>query len=361
MSVPPILHTMARLLPLVAAAAAAAGASAFPFCGTVMNDSTGVYTWARVDNATGAITNLFALPTLDGYGGGITAGAELGKYYTVSGNVTQQAQLFVVSVSAGTAAFVTVQLPPEYAFLSLYGVAAVETNGVPGQALVQILGFAPGGERYCFLAVVDDASGAVVRVVANLTAAYRQWVYLYAGVTALSADGSLFFLAAVEGAHDYTTLFGFNLSTPEGAAGTPFITVPYTGLGDFMALRFSPALAARHGGGTGLLALVDDDENTAAGLWLLAADGQSWDALYQYAPNTLESSGFMDMELSPDGLTAFSLFYDDHTPVANQIVSTVDLAAAPPAEVARTLVQGSQMGTAIADLALCPPPSEEAA
>jgi hypothetical protein len=55
-------------------------------------------------------------------------------------------------------------------------------------------------------------------------------------------------------------------------------------------------------------------------------------------------------------LTAYSVFYDDHQPIANQIVSAVDLRARR--EVGRTIVKGSEDGTAaIADLAACPQPA----
>lgn len=81
---------------------------------------------------------------------------------------------------------------------------------------------------------------------------------------------------------------------------------------------------------------------------------QSWIHLYQYPMDTLSFAGNNDMELSADGYTAYSVFYDNNTPIANQVVTAVDLSLATPKEVGRTIVQGSQAGTAIADLAKCP-------
>jgi hypothetical protein len=43
------------------------------------------------------------------------------------------------------------------------------------------------------------ASGAVTRVLANLTDSYRTWVYLYAGISAYDANASLYYLSVVLG------------------------------------------------------------------------------------------------------------------------------------------------------------------
>lgn len=334
-------------------------------CGLVMNDSTAEYTFAAILNGTGAIQNIAFLPSLDSYGDGISAGATRGGlYFTVSGNVSEQEDLYVVNVLKGTGTFVPIILPPAFAFLSLYGVGALDV--VPGSELpvALILGYAPDDRRYAFVGELDPASGAVTRVLANLTDSYRTWVYLYAGISVYDPTTSLYFLSVVLGEHAITTLVGYNVSAaaagPDGNAPMP-ISVPYNGLGDFMALAVSPKLAQANGGGCGLLALVDDDQNTAAALWLLTDTAQNatapWTKLYQYDPDTLESGGANDMLLAPDGVTALSVFYDNHLPVANQIVSAVNLALVPAREVGRTAVEGSQRGTSISDIAACPAPA----
>jgi hypothetical protein len=335
-------------------------------CGLVMNDTTAEFTFAAIQNGTGTIQTLASLPSLDEYGFGISAGATRGGlYFTVSGNVSEQEDLYVVNVLKGTGVLVPIVLPPAFSFLSLYGVGALDV--VPGSELpvALILGFASDDRRYAFVGELDPASGAITRVLANLTDSYRTWVYLYAGISAYDANASLYYLSVVLGEHDITTLVGFNVSAaaagPDGNAPMP-ISVPYNGLGDFMALAVAPKLAQAAGGrGQGLLALVDDDENTAAALWLLTDPQQNatapWTKLYQYDPNTLESGGANDMLLAPDGVTALSVFYDTHYPVANQIVSAVNLALVPAREVGRTAVEGSQQGTSISDIAACPAPA----
>lgn len=222
------------------------------------------------------------------------------------------------------------------------------------------MGYAPDKQRYAFLGIVDGASGRIAAQYYNLTLAYRSWIYLYSGISAWDAARGLYYLEAVTGAKDTTALFVFNTSdVSEGAA--PLATLPFPGLGMYMGLSVSPALASIYNpGGPGLVALVDDDGNTAAALWLLEVNGSDWAAaawlpLFKYAPRTLESAGNDLLELSDDGLTAYAVFYDDHQPIANQVVSAVDLRSRPGREVGRTVVKGSEDGTAaIADLAACP-------
>jgi len=332
------------------------------FCGLVMNDSSRVWAFAAVDNVTGVVRDLQQLPLLDEFGLGVSAGASSrGVYYTVSGNVSEQEDMFVVDLARARSQFVPLRLPPQFSFLALFGVAMLDVDARTQRPLAMVMGYAPDNERYCFLGIVDDATGAVDEVVYNLTDAYRTWVYLYSGVSAWDAARGVYYLEAVTGAKDTTALFAFNTSDQRaGASAQPLAYVPFDGVGMLVALAVSPALAAAHGG-PGLVALVDDDSNTAGALWLLTTPGgdwakAAWVSLYQYAPDTLSGGGNDNFELSDDGLTAFSVFYDEHRPVANQVVSAVDLRAAPAREVARTIVQGSEDGTAsIADLARCPP------
>lgn len=46
----------------------ATGAAAFNFCGLVMNDTTGIFSFSTIDNNTGAIGNIVSLPMLDEFG-----------------------------------------------------------------------------------------------------------------------------------------------------------------------------------------------------------------------------------------------------------------------------------------------------
>ena len=103
------------------------------------------------------------------------------------------------------------------------------------------------------------------------------------------------------GAKDTTSLFVFN--TSDGSAGAaPLAVMPIPAM--YLGLAISPALAALYNaGGPGLVALVDDDGNTAAALWLLTLNGSNWASaawlpLFQYAPRTLESAGNDLLELS---------------------------------------------------------------
>jgi hypothetical protein len=273
-----------------------------------MNDSTRVFSFASVDNATGAVTDLLSLPMLDEFGLGVSAGARGGVYFTISANASEQTEILVADVRRGRAGYVTVQLPPEFSFLQdLYGVAMLDVDDADGgDALAMVMGFAPDRQRYCFLGLVDGASGRIERALYNLTAAYREWVYLYSGVSAWDARRGLYYLEAVTGAKDTTSLFVFN--TSDGSAGAaPLAQMPFPGLGMYLGRAVSPALAALYNaGGPGLVALVDDDSNTAAALWLLTVNGSDWASaawlpLFQYAPRTLESAGNDLLELSDDG------------------------------------------------------------
>jgi len=209
-SAPPraALAAAAAALACVGAASAAerSGSSSFSFCGVVMNDSTRIFSFASVDNATGVVTDLLPLPELDEFGLGVSAGARGGVYYTISANASEQAEVLVADVARGTSGYVTVQLPPEFSFLSLFGVAMLDVDDADGgQALAMVMGYAPDGRRYCFLGLLDGATGAIARPLYNLTDAYRTWVYLYSGISAWDARRGLYYLEAVTGARDTTS------------------------------------------------------------------------------------------------------------------------------------------------------------
>ena len=357
--------------PAAAAAAAAAAAPEPPFfCGVLMNDTARMFSFAEVASGSGAVRDLLALPMLDEFGLGVSAGARGGRYFTITGNASEQTEVLVADVGAGGAGqarFVTLGLPPQYSLIEgLYGVAMLDVDDArPGDALAMVMGFAADSRRYAFLGVMNGDTGAVgaADVIYNLTDAYRQWVYLYSGISAWDAENRLYYLSAVTGERDETSLFVFNTSDRSSGA-SPLAQLAFPNPpGMYMGLAVSRALAALHNpGGPGLLALVDDDGNSAAALWLLIVprNGTAWPQaawlpLYQYPARTLESAGNDLLELGDDGVTAFSVFYDDHEPIANQIVSAVDLSASPPREVARTIVRGSEDGSAaIADIAACP-------
>ena len=219
-------------------------------------------------------------------------------------------------------------------------------DGLPNVRTCTLSNFAGVPLAFAFLATLDDGSGALT-FVANMTAPWRSWTYLYAGISAWWTDASgssLFAMAVVPTSPtDDTVLQVYNATAPGGDA-VLVASVPSPANGDFLGLDWSPALG-------GLVALVDDDDNSAAALWLVAENG-TWALLYQYAPDTLEASGGCELELAADGRHAYAVFYDNARPIANQVVSTVDLVARQ--EVSRVPVVGSQAGTAIADLARCP-------
>jgi len=328
----------------------ATAASAFDFCGVVMNDTEKIFSFAQVNNATGIVDDIVKLPTLDGFGLGVSAGATRdGLYFTVSGTVKEQEEVFVVDVTNHSTSYVQVDLPTEFDFLTLYGIAMLDVNSA-GELLAMVMGYSADSERYCFLGEVDPSSGSVTKVAYNLTDAYREWVYLYSGVSAWDSDQGLYYLEAVEGARDLTSLYVFNISDTDNE-GIPLAQLPSPRDGMFTALQLSP----EHG----LIALVDDDENTAAAIWQLVVPQNNWTAaqwksLHQYSADTLVSDGNNNFLLSDDGHVAYSVFYDDHQPIANQVVSAVDLRS--KVETGRTVVQGSENGTAsIADLVTCPP------
>lgn len=335
------------------------------YCALVMNSSIDTYSWARINNVTGAITPDIFLPELDSFGDSISAGAAYGRYYTVSGNVSEQEEMLVVDTVSGKHGYITLQLPPAYSDVTLYGVGSLNTDAGSSLPLALVLGYTAGGQRRAFVGLVDDATGKVTKVLTDLTAAYSSWVFLYAGVSAWDPAHSLYYLSAVTGSRDITYLYAFNTSIGQGqpGAGQPVITQPVTwGVGAYTALAVSPALSAQHPGSLGLVALVVDDNDAAAALWLLGdtsaqAQGQEaapapWIQLYQFSDDTLAFAGNNQLELSSDGTRAYVVFYDNHTPIANQVVISVDLVQGK--EVGRTVVQGSEEGTAIADIALCP-------
>jgi hypothetical protein len=72
--------------------------------------------------------------TLAGLGTGSRfAGARGGVYFTISANASEQTEILVADLRRGSAGYVTVQLPPEFAFLQdLYGVAMLDVDDADG-------------------------------------------------------------------------------------------------------------------------------------------------------------------------------------------------------------------------------------
>lgn len=312
------------------------------------SDNTGLYAFGEIDQNLGIFSPLVLLPELDSYGAAISTGAEQGVYYTVSGNVSMQEMYLQVHVDERAAEWRQIILPEEFSFLSLFGVGDLTLDVSSGDPSVMslILGYREDGARFAFLAHLDDQSGAATFYY-NLTESYRTWEYLYTGVVSWHADTGMYYLAVVLGDQYTTTLLGFDTTTQ---SSEPVVSVPFKEEGDFMSLEHSAALG-------GLVALVSDLDNTAAALWLLNVTDVAdpfWQVLYQYPPHTLSPSTHNNMVLDANGLTAFSVFYDRHEPIANQIVSVVDLMKGE--EVNRIAVVGSQAGQSIADIAICPSP-----
>ena len=183
-------------------------ADSFSFCGLVMNNSKREFAFSTVNNVTGRTDRLVELPMLDEFGLGVSTGAShKGLYYTISGTWKEQEEILVVDVPANKAEYVKVKLPKSFDFFSVYGVAMLDVNEATGTLLAMVMGYSASGDRYCFLGDLDSRSGEITHVAYNLTLAYRQWVYLYSGVSAWDQHRGLYYLEAVEGARDLTSLY----------------------------------------------------------------------------------------------------------------------------------------------------------
>lgn len=106
---------------------------------------------------------------------GISAGADYGTYYTVSGNYTEQEEYLIVDATgANPGKYQQINLAGSgFEFLSLYGVGALNTDPVTHQVVAMILGYASDQRRYAFLASLNDTTGNIDKVIYNLTDAYR--------------------------------------------------------------------------------------------------------------------------------------------------------------------------------------------
>jgi len=284
-------------------------------------------------------------------------------------------------------------VPPAYKNLTRFGIASLNMDMRSKRALALIVGIDVNWDWYCFLGFLNDKTGVIEEVLVDLTDEMRTWTYLYDGITAWDPATGMYYLSAVIGEKDLTTLMAYNTSLPGTQA--PVFTIPYPyddeGEGMYQSLAISPHLAAQGKGS--LVALVDDIGNTAAAIWVTSGPKEKtasprpaivpsaqfkriprggrppkkanlkaktarsrdapapWSEVIQFEPRTLEMSGENNMILDDKG-NAFAVFYDTHRPTANQVVVEVDLVKGN--EIGRVSVAGSQWGDAIDFLAQCP-------
>jgi len=286
-------------------------------------------------------------------------------------------------------------LPP-YDNLTRYGIASLNMDYRSKRVLALIVGIDVDWNWYCFLGFLNDKMGTI-DVLADLTDDMRTWTYLYDGITAWDPSTGMYYLSAVVGDKDETTIMAYNTSKPGPLS--PVFTIPFPyddeGEGMYQSLAISPHLAAQGKGS--LVALVDDLDDTAAAIWVTGTPKEEllrtrsprvrskqpfkriprgsrpnkksrkvvpknaarlreapapWTEVIQFAPLTLDMSGENNMILDDKG-NAFAVFYDHHRPTANQIVVQVDLVKGT--EIGRTSVAGSQWGDGIEFLFQCPP------
>jgi len=372
--------------------------SSFSLCALNIISKSRLHEIALLDFDTGVMTSRIPLPDLDGVGS-ISAGAEYGSYYTVTEqNVTEENEFFLVDLNANTTKFVKMIMPPPFANLTRYGISSLNMDSRSKRALALIVGIDVNWSWYCFLGFLNDRTGAIDQVLVDLTDEMRTWTYLYDGITAWDPITGMYYLSAVIGEHDETTILAYNTSNP--GPQSPVFTLPYPyddeGEGMYQSLAISPHLAAQGKGS--LVALVDDIDNTAAAIWVTGPPKEKassprppltrskqpfrriprgsshpnkksrrvgskntpkrvrdapapWNEVIQFEPLTLDMSGENNMILDDKG-NAFAVFYDHHTPISNQIVVQVDLVKGT--EAARVSVAGSQWGDSIDFLLQCP-------
>jgi len=309
----------------------------------------------------------------------------------------KKTSFFLVDLTDNTSKFVKMTMPEPYTNLTRYGIASLNMDSRSKRALALIVGIDVNWTWYCFLGFLNDKTGDV-QVLVDLTDYMRTWTYLYDGITAWDPSTGMYYLSAVIGEHDETTLLAFNTTKPGIQAPVFAIPYPYDdeGEGMYQSLAISPHLEAQGKGS--LVALVDDIDGTAAAIWVTGPPaelvsiprppnvpskqfkriprGESrpnkksrravskntpktvrdapapWNEVIQFEPLTLEMSGENNMILDDKG-NAYAVFYDDHRPVVNQVVVQVDLVKGT--EVGRVSVAGSQWGDAIEFLVQCPP------
>jgi len=373
--------------------------SSFSLCVLTSIFKTRLHEIGFLDFDTGDFSSRLPLPDLDGVGT-VSAGAEYGTYYTLASetNITEESSFFAVDLNANTTNWVKMVMPPPYSNLTRYGISSLNMDSRSKRALALIVGIDVDWNWYCFLGFLNDKTGAIEEVLIDLTEEKRTWVYLYDGITAWDPSTGMYYLSAVIGEHDETTILAYNTSKP--GPQTPVFTLPYPyddeGEGMYQSLAISPHLAAQGKGS--LVALVDDIDGTAAAIWVTGPPTEAmsrprppvvrsnqpfrriprggsrpnkksrravskntpkpvrdapapWNEVIQFEPLTLDMSGENNMILDDKG-NAFALFYDQHRPVANQIVVQVDLVKGK--ELGRVSVAGSQWGDAIDFLLQCP-------
>lgn len=364
-------------------------ASSLTLCALAKNSTTNLYELDTLNFKTGVLTPWLLLPNLENYGEGPSAGAQYGSYYTVVNDIARESDYFIAELRGNSSRYVRLIMPEQFKNLTRYGIASLNVDESSQSAIALIVGIDAESEWYCFLGLLNDKTGEIVKVVADLTDQKRTWVYLYNGITAWDSRTGMYYLQAVVGEHDYTTLFAFNTTISGPQVPAWHLTYPYSreGEGMFFSLAISPVLESKGLGS--LVAMVDDEDNSAAAIWVTKgpqkyvpfpsyprvkgipfgsraprrkrknlpaarsrAAPKPWTEIIQFPRDKLSGmGGDNNMILDNEG-NAYAFFYDAHRPVANQVVLQVDLLAGQ--EASRSIIQGSQRGTDITFLVQCP-------
>jgi len=370
-------------------------AASFNLCALTTDDKSIEHDICLLDFVTGDLTELIALPDLENVGA-CSAGADYGSYYTIGETVDHESDFFLIDVKGNTSKYVRLVMPPAFSNMTRYGIASLNMDSRSKKALALIVGIDVNWDWYCFLGLLNDKTGGIDQVLADLTNEFRTWTYLYDGITAWDPSTGVYYLSAVIGEHDLTTIMAYNISKPGPQSPIFTIFYPYDdeGEGMFRSLAISPHLAAQGKGS--LVALVDDMDGAGVAIWVTSGPKEEvnpqlpvvqskhskriqrgkrppdkprklrskdtpkrvrdapapWSEVIQFEPLTIGNIGWNNMMLDDKG-NAFAVFHDDHLPVSNQIVVQVDLVRG--SEIGRVSVAGSQMGDAIDYLFQCPP------
>jgi len=360
--------------------------SSFSLCGLTWNGTLRGHQMTSLDLSTEELSQQLALPNLDTVGVAF-AGAADGRYYAISNSVAHESDLFLIDLTGNTSKFLTVVKPAAYENLTRYGIANLNFDPRTNQPLAMVVGIDINWDWYCFVGLLNEKTGGFDRVLMDLTDELRTWTYLYDGISAWDPTTGMYYVTVVIGQFDTTTILAYNTSKP--GPQSPVYTLPFPsdeeGEGMYQSLAVAPYLQ-REFNGT-LVALVDDIDNTAAAIWVAGAPTEEmlkphpknvhgkplfrrriprgsrppkklhkhtlknrvrdppapWVEVIQFNPLTLDMTGENNMMVDNTG-NAFALFYDQHEPVANQIVVQVDLFKGK--EVTRVSVPGSQTGAA---------------
>lgn len=368
-------------------------ASSIDLCALTVTNN-GSHAVSLFDFVEGSVSPWLHLPDLADGAGDSSAGAEYGKYYTVFNTVEKESDFLVADLQANTSKRVRLVMPAPFTNLTRYGIASLNIDPLSKKALALIVGIDVNYVWYCFLGLLNDKTGAV-DVVIDLSDNMRSWTYLYDGITAWNPKTGMYYLVAVIGEHDITTVLAFN--TTEQGPQQPVFTLPFPdefSPGMFSALAISPHLK------DSLLALMDMEGDQVA-IWATTGPtaemkqnyssvprkgefqriskakqalmkaawkrttttkkdqkrGQEppapWTEVIQFEPDTLYVDDDTNNLILDEQGNAFLVFHDHHHPVANQIVLQADLIKGK--EVSRVSVAGSQRGEAIEFLFHCPP------